>query len=495
MGAFSGKSGSQSKSSSGGSSKKSSTQSKLNAALKASGGKWTKEVNDLARQRDREKGQTYNASTKTYSSTGGGSGGGLKSIGNALKNAPKNIVRDVGMGVGLTKRDADYYRRTANTIARTQGKAAADRYISQMTQKGGLAAAGVKNADVSGSVNYGQRIGMLNRDGSVNRDYMGSDDGGSGSITPNPEDVQSPAEQTQVNQAMLNRMRMMQGQDSRARNMDMARMMFERRNMMSPGPMPRQMQGIGGFRIQPLPGMNERMMRQGPRQYGGQAQQVSQADFGGIRQRPVPSDDMPRGGFGSSSRPASQQEMMQKMQGMRGGARPAVMPPGFGGQGVQPAVMPPQFPENRMPGYGGQGVMRPHVMPPDFATRGGSMPGIPPIRMPRYPQPMPRNQASSPAFRYAAQNYNRLGGMQRTMPRPMEMMSRGERQQIGRIADSFQPQPMQNPYVGILQRGISAKGGGRTMPQRPPMSGKGRGRTGSQVPSALFGSSMAGRFF
>jgi len=178
MGGFSGKSGSQSKSSNGGSSKKSNTQSKLNAALKASGGKWTKEVNDLARQRDREKGQTYNASTKTYSSTGGGGGGGLKSIGNALKNAPKNIARDIGMGVGLTKRDADYYKRTANTIARTQGAAAADRYIKQMIAKGGDAAAGVKNADVSGSVNYGQRIGMLNKDGSVNKNYMSSDDDG-----------------------------------------------------------------------------------------------------------------------------------------------------------------------------------------------------------------------------------------------------------------------------------------------------------------------------
>ena len=201
---------------------------------------------------------------------------------------------------------------------------------------------------------------------------------------------------------MLNRMRMMQEQDARARNMDMARMMFERQNMRSPGPMPRQMQGIGGFRRQPPPGMYERMMR------------------------------------------------------------PAVMPPNFG---------------------------------QDQATRGGSMPGFyrrqdvqpavmprfPNPRMPRYPQPMPPNQASSPAFRYAAQNYDRLGGMQRTMPRPMEMMSRAERQQIGRIADSFQPQPMQNPYVGILQRGISAKGGGRTMPQRPPMSGKGGGRTVRQI--------------
>lgn len=156
-----------------------------------------------------------------------------------------------------------------------------------------------------------------------------------------PEVIQ-PEQQT--NQAMLNRMRMQQEQAARAANMDRARMMFERRNMMSSGPVPRQMQGLGGFRQ----------------------------------------------------------------------------------------------------------------------------------------QPMLRNQASSPAFRYAAQNYNRLGGMQRTMPRPMEMMSRGERQQIGRIADSFQPQPMQNPYVGILQRGISAKGGGQTMPQRPPMSGKGVGRTTSQ---------------
>jgi len=163
------------------------TQQKLNKALKDSGGKWTKEVNDLAKQRDAEKGQVFDSKTKTYSSTGGSksndnSSGGIKSIGNALKNAPKNIMRDIGMGVGLTKRDADYYRRTANTIARTQGAAAADRYIKQMSAKGGDAAAGVKNADVSGSVNYGQRIGMLNADGSVNTKYMRSDDGG-GAVT------------------------------------------------------------------------------------------------------------------------------------------------------------------------------------------------------------------------------------------------------------------------------------------------------------------------
>jgi hypothetical protein len=327
-------------------------------------GKGKQKVSFGDKSYDKKMAAASNAASRSRDS----SGGGIRSIGTALRNAPKNIARDVGMGVGLTKRDPDYYRRTANTIARTQGAAAADRYIKQMTAKGGDAAAGVSMADRDGSVNYGQRIGMLNRDGSVNKNYMGNNDGGGSSvITPAPEDVQSPADQTQVNQAMLNRMRMMQEQDARARNMDMARMMFERQNMRSPGPMPRQMQGIGGFRRQPPPGMYERMMR------------------------------------------------------------PAVMPPNFG---------------------------------QDQATRGGSMPGF---------------------FRYAAQNYDRLGGMQRTMPRPMEMMSRAERQQIGRIADSFQPQPMQNPYVGILQRGISAKGGGRTMPQRPPMSGKGGGRTVRQT--------------
>jgi hypothetical protein len=45
------------------------TQDKINSALKESGGEWTKEVNDLAKQRDAEKGQTYNSSTKTYTST------------------------------------------------------------------------------------------------------------------------------------------------------------------------------------------------------------------------------------------------------------------------------------------------------------------------------------------------------------------------------------------------------------------------------------------
>ena len=369
MGKGSGNNGSQSKSSNGeSSSSRDSIQQQINAEQRRIGaGNWNERLNELVRQRDN-------------AGSGDDRSGGLAGLGTALRNAPSNIARDIRMGFNPSSRDADYYRRTAETIARTQGADAANRYISQMTQRGGIAAEGVQGADVDSSVNYGQRIGMLNQDGTVNTNYMGNNDGGSSSaITPAPEDIQSPSEQTYVNQALMNRMRMQQEQDARARNMEMARMMFERQNMMSPGPIPRQMQGIAAFRnpfVRPM--------------------------------QPPPEE----------------------------------MPPGFGGQGVQPLV------DN---------------------MRAIPMPRYPqPMPMPRYPQPMPYNPASSPAFRYAAQNYGRLGGMQRTMPRPMEMMSQRERQQIGRMADSFRPQPMRDPYVGILQRGLSAKGGGRSGYQGMP---------------------------
>jgi len=45
------------------------TQDKINSALKESGGEWTSEINDLAKERDADKGQVYNSSTKTYTST------------------------------------------------------------------------------------------------------------------------------------------------------------------------------------------------------------------------------------------------------------------------------------------------------------------------------------------------------------------------------------------------------------------------------------------
>ena len=51
------------------------------------------------------------------------------------------------------------------------------------------------------------------------------------------------------------------------------------------------------------------------------------------------------------------------------------------------------------------------------------------------------NPNMSPAFQYAAQNYDVLGGAQRLAPRPMEMMSVAERQQINRMAEGMANPP------------------------------------------------------
>jgi hypothetical protein len=77
------------------------------------------------------------------------------------------------------------------------------------------------------------------------------------------------------------------------------------------------------------------------------------------------------------------------------------------------------------------------------------------------------NPNMSPAFQYAAQNYDVLGGSQRLAPRPMEMMSVAERNRINDMSQAMadqaaQQQMAQNEY----QEGLTAgKGGPRTMPQ------------------------------
>tara|TARA_R100000388_G_C7209400_1_gene142785 strand:+ start:129 stop:977 length:849 start_codon:yes stop_codon:yes gene_type:complete len=60
------------------------------------------------------------------------------------------------------------------------------------------------------------------------------------------------------------------------------------------------------------------------------------------------------------------------------------------------------------------------------------------------------NPNMSPAFQYAAQNYDVLGGAQRLAPRPMEMMSVAERQQINRMAEGMaNPPQIDPPQLGI----------------------------------------------
>ena len=83
--------------------------------------------------------------------------------------------------------------------------------------------------------------------------------------------------------------------------------------------------------------------------------------------------------------------------------------------------------------------------------------------------------ATSPAFRYAAQNYSTLGGSQRLGPRPMEMMSVAERRQINDMAQGMADQEAarraaENDYqagMDMILRG-GGKGGPRTGRQMPP---------------------------
>jgi hypothetical protein len=76
----------------------------------------------------------------------------------------------------------------------------------------------------------------------------------------------------------------------------------------------------------------------------------------------------------------------------------------------------------------------------------------------------------SPAFQYAAQNYDVLGGSQRLAPRPMEMMSVAERNRINDMSQAMadqaaQQQMAQNEYQQGMNAMTSGKGGPQTMAQ------------------------------
>jgi len=101
-----------------------------------------------------------------------------------------------------------------------------------------------------------------------------------------------------------------------------------------------------------------------------------------------------------------------------------------------------------------------------------------PMPQPRMPQPRMPQQNLSPAFQYAAQNYNRLGGAQRLMDRPMEMMSVAERQRINQMAQG----------MAGMQRPTQSFGKGM---QRPTMP-SGKGGANPALLSAMFGSGIGG---
>ena len=390
----------------------STTQQKLNKALKDSGGKWTKEVNDLAKQRDREKGQVFDSKTKTYSSTGGSksndsSSGGIKSIGNALKNAPKNIMRDIGMGVGFTKRDADYYRRTANTIARTQGAAAADRYIKQMTAKGGDAAAGVKGADVAGSVDYGQRIGMLNADGSVNTKYMRSDDGGGAVTNEAAEDDmgETYAENLKRYQDYINSQQPQQPQVTPEMRRE-ALSMFE--SQQGAGQVPYYM---AAARNQYNPNMSPAF------QYAAQNYDV----LGGsqrIAPRPMEMMSVAERGQINDMAQAMADEQARKTQEeaeYRRGMDMVMRGGGKGGPRTGPQLPPGMVGLPRTPDYGGGSpnpIQGQPSMPPRFGGKGRGRfgPQIPPMRQPPSRQPVMHGGRPIPFASMLASRFGGFGG-------------------------------------------------------------------------------------
>ena len=76
----------------------------------------------------------------------------------------------------------------------------------------------------------------------------------------------------------------------------------------------------------------------------------------------------------------------------------------------------------------------------------------------------------SPAFMHAARNYDILGGMQRTAPRPIEMMSARERAEIMNMGSNFNTPNYNSPYNQFdyfrnMVGGGGGKGMGRPMPQ------------------------------
>jgi len=113
-----------------------------------------------------------------------------------------------------------------------------------------------------------------------------------------------------------------------------------------------------------------------------------------------------------------------------------------------------QIPYQMLPYQQGLGSMRrPGFLPITPRMR---QPVPMPIEPPITPMPMPQQNVSS-AFQYAAQNYNRLGGSQRLMDRPMEMMSVAERQRINEMAQGMAG--MQRPTMAF------GKGAGAQPPQ------------------------------
>jgi hypothetical protein len=140
-------------------------------------------------------------------------------------------------------------------------------------------------------------------------------------------------------------------------------------------------------------------------------------------------------------------------------------------------VLPPeeQMPVYRSP-FGPQAPVQPSIaITPEmqaaalraFESQRGA--GQIPYQMMPYQQGLgSMRPGASPAFQYAAQNYQRLGGSQRLMDRPIEMMSAAERRTINDMSRAMAEQAQQQQEYDMGRR-LMGKGGGAVGPQPVPM--------------------------
>ena len=151
---------------------------------------------------------------------------------------------------------------------------------------------------------------------------------------------------------------------------------------------------------------------------------------------------------------------------------------------VMPPVMPPRFPQ--YPGMGGGiGAFGYNPALLQFESQQGA--GQVPYYMAAARNAMTPNM--SPAFMHAARNYDILGGMQRTAPRPMEMMSAAERAQIAGMSNFSTPN-YNSPYdqFNFFSNMVSSG-----MPTQVPTGPSGKGARPSGVGlGALLASGMFG---
>jgi hypothetical protein len=163
--------------------------------------------------------------------------------------------------------------------------------------------------------------------------------------------------------------------------------------------------------------------------------------------------------------------------------------------------MPPYVPPQR-PTYGGGGLGAFGYSPASMQYESQQGAGQVPYYMAAARNSM--NPNMSPAFMNAARNYDILGGMQRIMPRPIEMMSARERAEIMNMGSNFNTPNYNSPYYQPSPQSefdyfSNMVGGG--IPTQVPTSFFGKGNRGrmsggfgiGQMPSQLDREPMSDR--